>query len=77
MKGRQQVKHLNNKIISVMKRIFFLFIGALIVGFVIFAISFWLFRADFNMATSFAIGGAGGGLFVELIKKTKTKESSQ
>ena len=60
-----------------MKRLFFLLIAALIVGFVIFAISFWIFQLDFVMASSVAIGGAAGGLVVEILKKAKSKESSQ
>ena len=59
-----------------MKRLFFLLVGALIVGFVIFAISFWVFQLDFVMASSLAIGGAAGGLGVEILKKAKSKESS-
>ena len=51
-----------------MNNYLFLLIASVVVFFIIFSISFWLFSADKGTALGIAAGGSVSGLIVELIQ---------
>jgi membrane associated rhomboid family serine protease len=64
----------------IMKRMISLLLAALIVGFIIFAIAFWLIRLPVERAIGIGVAGTVGGIageyFGYYMKKRKIKRNS-
>ena len=60
-----------------MNKLSYLIIAALVVGFLIFSVTFWILKKDINYSLNIALAGALGGLAAELLKSRWARKKKQ